>query len=92
MLCQFLILFCILPLQICFQDFWIYLAKAELILFNRYVGRFIPRKERVIQMGDKHRKYNNVYIKNFGEELDDEKLREMFTPYGNIISAKVIIL
>jgi len=55
-----------------------------------YVGRFIPRKERVIQMGDKHRKYNNVYIKNFGEELDDEKLREMFTPYGNIISAKVM--
>ncbi|GFO13917.1 polyadenylate-binding protein [Plakobranchus ocellatus] len=31
-----------------------------------YVGRFIPRKERIMQMGDKHRKYNNVYIKNFG--------------------------
>jgi len=55
-----------------------------------YVGRFIPRKERVMQMGDKHRKYNNVYIKNFGEELDDEKLREMFSNYGKIISAKVM--
>jgi len=55
-----------------------------------YVGRFIPRKERVMQMGDKHRKYNNVYIKNFGEELDDEKLREMFLQYGKIISAKVM--
>jgi polyadenylate-binding protein len=55
-----------------------------------YVGRFIPRKERVIQMGDKHRKYNNVYIKNFGEELDDEKLRTMFELYGKIISAKVM--
>jgi len=55
-----------------------------------YVGRFIPRKERVMQMGDKHRKYNNVYIKNFGEELDDERLREMFTQYGKIISAKVM--
>ena len=42
-----------------------------------------------MQMGDKHRKYNNVYIKNFGEELDDEKLREMFEQYGKIISAKV---
>lgn len=40
-------------------------------------------------MGDKHRKYNNVYIKNFGEELDDEKLRDMFELYGKIISAKV---
>jgi len=55
-----------------------------------YVGRFIPRKERVMQMGDKHRKYNNVYIKNFGEELDDERLRDMFTSYGKIISAKVM--
>jgi len=55
-----------------------------------YVGRFIPRKERVIQMGDKHRKYNNVYIKNFPEEFDDDKLREMFEPYGKIISAKIM--
>ncbi|CAL1533232.1 unnamed protein product, partial [Lymnaea stagnalis] len=55
-----------------------------------YVGRFIPRKERIMQMGDKHRKFNNVYIKNFGEELDDEKLREMFEVYGKIISAKVM--
>ncbi|KAI8776846.1 polyadenylate-binding protein 4 [Biomphalaria glabrata] len=55
-----------------------------------YVGRFIPRKERIMLMGDKHRKYNNVYIKNFGEELDDEKLREMFEQYGKIISAKVM--
>lgn len=55
-----------------------------------YVGRFIPRKERVIQMGDKHRKYNNVYIKNLVEEVDDDKLRTMFEAYGKIISAKVM--
>lgn len=57
---------------------------------DRYVGRFIPRKERIMLMGDKQRKYNNVYIKNFGEELDDAKLRELFETYGKIISAKVI--
>jgi len=55
-----------------------------------YVGRFIPRKERIVQMGDKHRKYNNVYIKNFGEELDDETLKEKFSCYGKIISARVM--
>jgi len=55
-----------------------------------FVGRFIPRKERIMLMGDKHRKYNNVYIKNFSEEVEDEKLREMFEPYGKIISAKVM--
>lgn len=42
-----------------------------------------------MQMGEKHRKYNNVYIKNFGDELDDERLREMFEQHGKIISAKV---
>lgn len=56
-----------------------------------YVGRFIPRKERIMLMGDKHRKYNNVYIKNFGEELNEETLRDMFEAYGKIISAKIMI-
>ncbi|BFZ21618.1 hypothetical protein BsWGS_24657 [Bradybaena similaris] len=55
-----------------------------------YVGRFIPRKERIMLMGDKHRKFNNVYIKNFGDELDDDNLKEMFEQYGKIISAKVM--
>merc|ERR1711963_1261587 len=34
--------------------------------------------------------YNNVYIKNFGDDLTDETLRDMFTQYGKIISAKVM--
>lgn len=42
-----------------------------------------------MQMGDKHRKYNNMYIRNFGDELDDDHLWEMFEQYGKIISAKV---
>ncbi|KAK7489429.1 hypothetical protein BaRGS_00019373 [Batillaria attramentaria] len=55
-----------------------------------FVGRFIPRKERLLLMGDKMRKFNNVYIKNFSEDLDDEKLRNLFEPFGKIISAKVM--
>lgn len=55
----------------------------------RFVGRFIPRKERLLLMGDKLRKFNNVYIKNFDEDLDDDKLLKLFEPYGKIISAKV---
>lgn len=31
-----------------------------------------------------------LYVKHFSEEIDGEKLREMFEPYGKIISAKVI--
>lgn len=34
----------------------------------------------------------NVYIKNFGDDLDDEKLRELFEKYGKITSAKVFFL
>nr|KAG5701481.1 hypothetical protein BaRGS_000877 [Batillaria attramentaria] len=52
---------------------------------------FIPRKERLLLMGDKMRKFNNVYIKNFSEDLDDEKLRNLFEPFGKIISAKAVM-
>lgn len=55
-----------------------------------FVGRFMNRRERLEQMGDKMKKFNNVYIKNFGEEMDDEKLHQMFEPFGKIISAKVM--
>lgn len=55
-----------------------------------YVGRFIPRKERIMMMGDKMKRFNNVYVKNFGDELDDDKLRDLFAQYGKIISAKVM--
>ena len=58
-------------------------------VFYRFVERFMSRQERLEVLGDKMRKFNNVYVKNFSEEIDDEKLRDMFEPYGKIISAKV---
>ena len=50
----------------------------------------MSRKERMEQMGDKAKKFTNVYVKNFGEELDDDKLRDMFEKYGKVVSAKVM--
>uniref|UniRef100_T1GCU7 Polyadenylate-binding protein n=1 Tax=Megaselia scalaris TaxID=36166 RepID=T1GCU7_MEGSC len=55
-----------------------------------YVGKFIPRKEREKELGEKAKMFNNVYVKNFGEDMDDEKLREMFEPFGKITSHKVM--
>lgn len=55
-----------------------------------FVGRFIPRKERDQEIGDKAKKYSNVFVKNFGENLDDEQLFELFLPYGKITSHKVM--
>jgi polyadenylate-binding protein len=55
-----------------------------------FVGRFIPRKEREKELGEKAKLFTNVYVKNFGDELNDETLREMFEKYGKITSHKVM--
>ena len=41
------------------------------------VGQFRPRKSR------------NVFVKNFGDELDENKLRELFSEYGKVSDCKV---
>ena len=41
-------------------------------------------------MGEKAKKFTNVYIKNFGDDLSDDKLKEMFTKFGKITSYKVV--
>lgn len=55
-----------------------------MISLNRFVGRFKSRKEREAELGARAREFTNVYIKNFGEDMDDEKLKELFSKYGNI--------
>jgi len=56
-----------------------------------FVGKFVPRKEREKQLGEKAKLFTNVFVKNFGEEIDtDDKLKEMFEKYGSIVSAKVM--
>merc|ERR1711962_150153 len=39
-----------------------------------YVGKFIPRAEREKELGEKAKRFTNVYVKNFGDDLDDEKI------------------
>jgi polyadenylate-binding protein len=65
-----------------------------------YVGRAQKKHEREEELRkqyeaqrlEKQSKYQgvNLYIKNLDDDIDDEKLREMFTPYGTITSAKVM--
>ena len=55
-----------------------------------YVGKFIPRKEREKELGEKAKLFTNVYVKNFSDDYDDEKLKELFDPYGKITSYKVM--
>jgi len=70
------------------------IAKVNGMLLNGkkvYVGKFIPRKEREKELGEQAKRFTNVYIKNFGDDLDDEKLRDLFEQYGKITSHKVMI-
>jgi len=70
------------------------IAKVNGMLLNGkkvFVGKFLPRKEREKVLGERLRRFTNIYVKNFGDEIDDdEKLQDLFTPYGNVISAKVM--
>merc|ERR1719452_432331 len=70
------------------------IQKVNGMLLNEkkvFVGRFVPRKEREKELGEKAKKFTNVYIKNFGEDLGDEKLKEVFSKFGKITSYKVIM-
>merc|ERR1719431_1582049 len=40
--------------------------------------------------GREGQEIHNVYIKNFGEDLGDEKLKEVFSKFGKITSYKVV--
>lgn len=56
---------------------------AFALLLSRFVGRFKSRKEREAELGAKAKEFTNVYIKNFGDDMDDERLKELFSKYGN---------
>lgn len=70
------------------------IAKVNGMLLNDkkvYVGKFVPKKEREKQLGEKAKQFTNVFVKNFGEEIEsDDKLKDMFVEHGDIVSAKVM--
>ncbi|XP_048880981.1 polyadenylate-binding protein 1-like isoform X2 [Brienomyrus brachyistius] len=56
-----------------------------------FVGHYKSRKEREAELGAMAKEFTNVYIKNFGEDMDDEKLREIFGKFGPALSIRVMI-
>lgn len=69
------------------------IARVNGMLLNDkkvFVGRFVPRDERDKQLGERAKKFTNVYVKNFGDEIkDDEGLKEIFKEFGEIVSSTV---
>ena len=51
----------------------------------------MPRKEREIELGEKAKRFTNVYVKNFNEAMTEEDLSKMFEKFGKITSLKVNI-
>ena len=42
-----------------------------------------------MELGEKAKRFTNVFIKNFGEELSEDELTSLFSKYGKITSVKV---
>ncbi|XP_024398374.1 polyadenylate-binding protein 2 [Physcomitrium patens] len=53
-----------------------------------FVGPFVRRQERDLSGGVS--KFNNVYVKNLGENTTDDELKKVFGAYGPISSAVVM--
>jgi len=49
----------------------------------------MTKNQRAEAYGSSNKKFTNVYVKNFGENFDDQKLRDLFEKYGEITSAVV---
>jgi polyadenylate-binding protein len=41
------------------------------------------------ELGEKAKRFTNVFIKNFGDDLTEEDLTNMFAKFGKIASLKV---
>ena len=53
-----------------------------------FVGVFIGKKERQAT-GQGRIIFNNLYVKGFGPEWDEQQFHQLFTQYGEILSVKV---
>ncbi|KAM9475349.1 polyadenylate-binding protein 1-like isoform 1-T1 [Clarias gariepinus] len=62
---------------------------CQLSMFS-FVGHFKSRKEREAEFGAKAMEFTNVYIKNFGDDFDNEKLRSIFSVFGKTLSVRVM--
>uniref|UniRef100_A0AAY4CYS4 Polyadenylate-binding protein n=1 Tax=Denticeps clupeoides TaxID=299321 RepID=A0AAY4CYS4_9TELE len=56
-----------------------------------FVGHFKSRKDREAELGAKAMEFTNVYIKNFGDDFDDEKLKSLFSDFGTTLSVRVMM-
>jgi polyadenylate-binding protein len=54
------------------------------------VGRFTFQNRSVD--ADKPQKFTSVFVKNLGDQLDEDKLYELFSKYGKVTDCKVKLI
>ncbi|XP_029941626.1 polyadenylate-binding protein 1-like [Salarias fasciatus] len=63
------------------------------MLFNDQqvtIEPFQPYEDREAELTAHSEEFTNVYVKNFGEDMDDGKLKELFRKYGPTSSVRVM--
>ena len=65
-------------------------SKSVFSLGFSFVNKWMSRKERHDKFGGQPKKYTNVFVKNFGEDMDDERFRILAEEFGKIQSLKVM--
>ena len=46
--------------------------------------------ERWEKLENQHKNFTNVFIKNFGKDMGEERLRELAEKFGKVLSLKVV--
>uniref|UniRef100_A0A0B6ZNA9 Polyadenylate-binding protein n=1 Tax=Arion vulgaris TaxID=1028688 RepID=A0A0B6ZNA9_9EUPU len=55
-----------------------------------YATKFVQKEARKKDQEANKKVYNNIFVKNFDDKLDDEKLGQLFEKFGEIVSAVVM--
>ncbi|XP_068705552.1 polyadenylate-binding protein 4-like isoform X2 [Montipora foliosa] len=56
-----------------------------------FASKWMSRRERLEKLGNLPKKFSNVYVKNFGEDMDDERFKELADKFGKVLSPKVVV-
>ncbi|CDO93337.1 unnamed protein product [Kluyveromyces dobzhanskii CBS 2104] len=52
-----------------------------------YVAMHVPKKDRISKLEEAKANFTNIYVKNIDPETSDEEFEQLFTQYGEIVSA-----
>jgi len=69
------------------------IEKVDGMLLNDkkvFVTHWMSKKERAEKMGNQPKKFTNVYVKNFAEDITEDKLTDMCNEAGKVISLKIM--